>query len=68
MRHLLLPASLLALPCTLLTVCGLRCREAVHKMLQADVSGCPVINEQGQLVGVLSESDLIWKVRSTQQQ
>jgi CBS domain-containing protein len=37
-------------------------------MLQADVSGCPVINEQGQLVGVLSESDLIWKVRSTQQQ
>lgn len=36
-------------------------KEAVHKMLQADVSGCPVINEQGQLVGVLSESDLIWK-------
>ena len=37
-------------------------REAVHTMLDADVSGAPVVDSEGRLVGVLSEKDLIWKV------
>ena len=31
-------------------------------MLDADVSGAPVVDSEGRLVGVLSEKDLIWKV------
>jgi len=38
-------------------------REAVHVMLDADVSGAPVVDAEGRLVGVLTEKDLIWKVR-----
>mmetsp|Transcript_16109 Transcript_16109/g.34856 ORF Transcript_16109/g.34856 Transcript_16109/m.34856 type:complete len:136 (+) Transcript_16109:350-757(+) len=30
-------------------------------MLDQDISGAPVINAQGKLVGMLSESDVIWK-------
>ncbi len=31
-------------------------------MLDADVSGAPVVDDAGRLVGVLTEKDLIWKV------
>jgi hypothetical protein len=31
-------------------------------MLDADVSGAPVVDDNGHLVGILSESDVIWKV------
>lgn len=31
-------------------------------MLDADVSGAPVVDEAGHLMGVLTEKDLIWKV------
>lgn len=36
-------------------------KEAVHQMLDADVSGAPVVDDDGHLVGILSESDVIWK-------
>lgn len=36
-------------------------KEAVHVMLDADVSGAPVVDAEGRLVGVLTEKDLIWK-------
>ena len=36
-------------------------KEAVHLLLEKDVSGAPVVDAAGKLVGVLSESDLIWK-------
>lgn len=36
-------------------------KEAVHKMLEADVSGAPVVDGEGKLVGVLTDKDLIWK-------
>ena len=32
-------------------------------MLDANVSGAPVVNQSGQLVGVLTEADVIWKVK-----
>jgi CBS domain-containing protein len=32
-------------------------------MLDVNVSGAPVVDEQGRLVGVLTEADVIWKVR-----
>jgi CBS domain-containing protein len=35
----------------------------VHKLLDANVAGAPVVDEGGAIVGLLSESDLIWKVR-----
>ncbi len=38
------------------------CRDAVHMLLEQDISGAPVVDASGKLVGVLSESDLIWKV------
>jgi CBS domain-containing protein len=31
-------------------------------MLDANVSGAPVVDDQGSLVGVLTEADVIWKV------
>jgi CBS domain-containing protein len=37
-------------------------RDAVHKMLDANVAGAPVVNDKGQLIGILSEADIIWKV------
>lgn len=37
-------------------------KEAVHVMLDANVAGAPVVDDAGQLVGVLSEADLIIKV------
>lgn len=36
-------------------------KEAVHKMLDANVAGAPVVDDAGELVGVLSEADVIWK-------
>ncbi|WIA30966.1 hypothetical protein OEZ86_001014 [Tetradesmus obliquus] len=36
-------------------------KDAVHKMLDANVSGAPVVDGQGCLVGVLTEADVIWK-------
>lgn len=35
-------------------------------MLDADVSGAPVVDEEGHLMGVLTEKDLIWKVSRQQ--
>jgi CBS domain-containing protein len=32
-------------------------------MLDANVSGAPVVDDSGRLVGVLTEADVIWKVR-----
>ncbi len=30
-------------------------------MVDKDISGAPVVDDNGRLVGVLSESDLMWK-------
>lgn len=38
------------------------CRDAVKAMLDSNISGAPVTNAQGKLIGIISESDLIWKV------
>jgi hypothetical protein len=38
------------------------CREAVQLMLEKDVTSAPVVLEDGSLAGILSESDVIWKV------
>jgi hypothetical protein len=38
------------------------CRDAVHTMLDADIAGAPVVNKAGQIIGVLTEADVIWKV------
>lgn len=51
-------ASLTLCPATTMSCC----REAVHKLLDANVSGAPVVNQSGHLVGVLTEADVIWKV------
>lgn len=32
-------------------------------MLDANIAGAPVVNSAGQIVGVLTEADVIWKVR-----
>lgn len=37
-------------------------RDAVHTMLDANIAGAPVVNKAGQIVGVLTEADVIWKV------
>jgi CBS domain-containing protein len=31
-------------------------------MLDANIAGAPVVNKSGQIVGVLTEADVIWKV------
>jgi predicted transcriptional regulator len=31
-------------------------------MLDADIAGAPVVNKSGQIIGVLTEADIIWKV------
>lgn len=36
-------------------------KEAVRIMLDKDISGAPVVDAKGKLVGILSESDVIWK-------
>lgn len=36
-------------------------REAVRLMLEKDISAAPVVNSKEELVGVLSEGDLMWK-------
>jgi len=33
-------------------------------MLDANIAGAPVVNSTGQIVGVLTEADVIWKVRA----
>jgi hypothetical protein len=40
------------------------CRDAIELLLESNVSGAPVVNQDGVLVGMLSESDLLWKVSS----
>jgi CBS domain-containing protein len=35
--------------------------EAVKLLVDRQISGLPVVNELGKLVGVLSESDLMWR-------
>lgn len=32
-------------------------------MLDANIAGAPVVNSAGRIVGVLTEADVIWKVR-----
>lgn len=41
-------------------------REAASRMVDHSVSGLPVVDEQGKLVGVLSEGDLILRQRARQ--
>lgn len=36
-------------------------KDAVHTMLDANIAGAPVVNKAGQIVGVLTEADVIWK-------
>jgi CBS domain-containing protein len=36
-------------------------KDAVHTMLDANIAGAPVVNKSGQIVGVLTEADVIWK-------
>lgn len=36
-------------------------KEAARIMLDKEISGAPVVNDAGELVGILSESDLMWK-------
>ncbi|MBD1871729.1 CBS domain-containing protein [Cyanobacteria bacterium FACHB-471] len=36
-------------------------KEAIHLIAEKRVSGLPVIDEQGKLVGVISETDLMWQ-------
>jgi CBS domain-containing protein len=31
-------------------------------MLDANIAGAPVVNNSGQIVGMLTEADVIWKV------
>lgn len=37
------------------------CKKAVRVLLENKVSGVPVLDDEGSLVGVLTESDLMWK-------
>ena len=48
--------------CDLLSLPLGPCRDAVHTMLDADIAGAPVVNKSGQIIGVLTEADIIWKV------
>jgi len=36
-------------------------QEAIKIMVENHISGMPVVNEAGKLVGVISESDLMWQ-------
>lgn len=36
-------------------------KEAIQILAERHISGLPVVNEQGVLVGVISESDLMWQ-------
>jgi CBS domain-containing protein len=36
-------------------------KEAIHLIANKRVSGLPVVDEQGKLVGVISETDLMWQ-------
>jgi len=36
-------------------------KEAIQILAERHISGLPVVNEQGDLVGVISESDLMWQ-------
>lgn len=36
-------------------------KEAIALLVEHKISGMPVINDDGELVGVLSESDLMWQ-------
>lgn len=36
-------------------------KEAIHILAQHRISGLPVVDEAGKLVGIISESDLMWQ-------
>ena len=36
-------------------------QEAIQILAERDISGLPVVDQQGQLVGVISETDLTWQ-------
>ncbi|MFP4132706.1 MAG: CBS domain-containing protein [Halothece sp.] len=36
-------------------------KEAIQLLVEKKISGLPVVNEAGKLVGILSESDLMWQ-------
>jgi len=36
-------------------------QEAIQILAEREISGLPVVNKQGQLVGVISETDLTWQ-------
>jgi len=36
-------------------------KEAIKLLAQKQISGLPVVNQEGKLVGVLSEADLMWQ-------
>ncbi len=36
-------------------------QEAIHILAEKKISGLPVVDETGKLVGVISESDLMWQ-------
>lgn len=42
-------------------VCGAHRRDAIRLFLEKQISGAPVLDDAGRLVGVLSESDLLFK-------
>ncbi len=35
--------------------------EAIQILAEKEISGLPVVNEQGELVGIISETDLTWQ-------
>lgn len=37
------------------------CKDAARQLLANDISSAPVVDSSGKLVGILSESDLLWK-------
>lgn len=36
-------------------------QEAIHILAERHISGLPVVNEAGQLIGIISETDLMWQ-------
>lgn len=54
--------------CDLLTVTpSTPLSEAVKLLVDRHISGLPVINDEGKLVGVISESDLMWREQGIEQ-
>jgi len=36
-------------------------QEAIKLLVKQEITGLPVVNEKGELVGILTESDLMWR-------